>query len=148
MTKSIIKFLIFFFLPIGAYAFSCGDVVGKTYLSPGDSDFQYHYSFKANGKVELAVYMVSHDDGMKEELKVDHFTGKYKTTEASLVLNIVVDKVAHEIEFSCLDHQQYMAVGPKDQTLKVKRTKPANHGFSMIDLWPVKSKVIRKNFSK
>ena len=148
MKKLFIKFIILLLLPLSLQAFSCGEIVGESFFSPGDSDFQYDYSFEKKGLVKLKVFMTSHDTDAKEELKIDQFQGKYKITKKAVVVKILVDGVAHEIHFSCLDNQQYMGVGPRDRTLKVSKTIPVNHSFSMIDLWPKKSKIIRRFLSK
>ncbi|MCF8057773.1 MAG: hypothetical protein K9K67_00645 [Bacteriovoracaceae bacterium] len=147
-----IKFLTFIFILCaqGAFGFDCKEVVGRKYMSPGDSDFQYHYVFKKDGVAALDVYMVNHDrdDHSKKSLDVDHFEGTYKVVKDTLIVKIEVDKVKHTINFSCKDKVKYMNVGKFSKSLQVGKTIPESHAFSMIHLWPANSSVIRADLSK
>lgn len=124
-------------------AFDCQEIVNKKYYTPGDSDFQFQYSFKEKGKVELEVFMTSHD--VKDsKMEIEKYVGSYKVEKNKMYLDIKVDENKHKITFSCLDSEQYMGVGPKSKTLKPIKSKPANHTFSFLSLWPEGSPVIRK----
>lgn len=152
MMKKIFRLLTFisFFCFQNAFAFDCSEVIGKKYMSPGDSDFQYHYVFKKDGVASLDVYMVNHDreEHSKKKLEKDHFEGTYKIDKNILTVFIEVDKVKHTINFSCMDKVKYMNVGKFSKSLQVGKTIPEFHAFSMIHLWPAKSPVIRKDLSK
>lgn len=136
--------LTFLGLLSNAYAFECKEVVGKTFYSAGDSEFQYRYQFLKDGKAKLTTFIEEHDKGTIKE----DFSGVYGTEKNNLTLNIKVDGVQHKIIFDCVDKVQYMAAGAFSSGLKVKKTIPENHGFSMIDLWPKGSSVIRQYFDK
>lgn len=133
------------FIQASVFAFDCKEIEGKEYLSPGDSDFQYHYRFE-DKKAFLYAYTMSHDVG-DHKVKKEKFVGSYSFDEKNkdqFKLNIKVDGVAHEIIFKCIDKAQYMAVGKFSKKLEVHKTNPEYHAFSMIDLWPKESPVIRR----
>lgn len=147
--KLILPLLTFIFTSFGVAAFDCRDVINKSYLSPGDSDFQYHYEFKEEGKLILKAITVDHDSDKPKKAKTDKFEGRYKILKKNeLLVNIEVDKEIHRIIFTCEDDLQYMGVGPRSNSLKFKEAKPKNHSFSMIDLWPKGSPVIRRILSE
>lgn len=134
--------LTFIFLQ-SVMAFDCKEVVGSKYYTPGDSDFQYQYEFKEGGKVELEVLMTSHD--VKDsKMEIEKYQGSYKIEKSKMYLDIKVKETKHKITFACLDSEQYMGVGPKSKTLKPVQSKPANHTFSFLSLWPEGSPVIRR----
>ena len=146
MTKILATiFTIFISLSIGA--FSCNQVVGETFLSPGDSDFQYQYAFKKGNSLSLKIFLTSHDAKGPEKMSLRKYNGTYEVDGESLTVKITVDKQKHLITFSCVDSIQYMKAGAFSKSLQVKKTIPANHGFSMIHLWPKNSKVISDIFS-
>jgi|GEM_PF-7040223 len=147
--KFIFTFIPFLLLSFGVSAFDCRDVIGKSYLSPGDSDFQYRYEFKEDGLLALTASTVDHDSDTPKKVNNDKFKGRYKFVKSNeLLVNIEVDKEVHRIIFTCADDLQYMAVGPRSNSLKFKEAIPKNHSFSMIDLWPKGSGVIRRIISE
>lgn len=142
-----IKFLAIatLFFQVSAFAFDCKEIEGKEFLSPGDSDFQYHYRFEGK-KAFLYAYTMSHDFG-DHKVKKDKFIGSYSFDEKNkdqFNLKIKVDGEKHDITFKCVDKAQYMGTGPFSKKLEVTKTIPAHHAFSIIDLWPKESPVIRR----
>ena len=140
------KFLILLLLiHTSVFAFDCKEIEGKEYLSPGDSDFQYHYRF-IDGKAYLLAFTMSHDSG-HGKVKTDKFRGTYKLDEKNkdqFKLKIKVDGQSHSITFKCVDRAQYMAARDFSKKLEVIKTIPEAHAFSLIDLWPKESPVIRR----
>jgi hypothetical protein len=153
--KSKISILCIFLISLSSNAFNCSELIDQTYMTPGDSDFQYQYKFQKNGKVNLKIYMTSHDtdEFIKSgvaKMEVKKLNGTWLKYPKSNKIQIKVKnkKVLHTIDFLCKDELMYMGRKRSGRALQVVKTIPQNHSFSIPSLWISNSKMIRVDFSK
>jgi hypothetical protein len=138
-------FIILVSFNLKVFAFDCNTISGD-YYSVGDSDFQYHYTFHQDGKVNLDILLEYLDLNDNEKKEKETYTGNYKVEKNQFVINIEVREVNHIITFECKDQYQYMNSGLLDQALIPVKTKPEDHSFSSIPLFKKESKIIRRYF--
>ncbi len=136
------------FLSSQAFAFDCERVIGSEYYSVGDSDFQYHYNFKKDGKASLVIYFEELDEQDNEKITSESYEGSFITKGDQLILDIEVRKEKHKVTFQCQNKVNYMNRGVYDQGLIPVKTLPEHHSFSSIPLFKKGSKVIRNTFKK
>lgn len=129
------------------FGFECDFVNGRTFYTPGDSDFQYKYVFSKDGTLKISIFTISHET-KNEKLEKSIYKGKFKVEKDQLKAEFKLDKTKYEITYSCVDKEQYMAAGPFSKSLKPVQSNPSNHSFSFLSFWPKGSPVIRKIFEK
>ena len=130
------------------FAYDCALVEDKEYYSVGDSDFQYHYNFKKDGKASLIIYFEELDMQDNETITTESYEGSYKVKEDKLMLDIEVRKTKHAITFECQNKVNYMNRGPYDKALVPTKRSPEHHSFSGVPLFRKGSKVIRSYLKK
>ena len=146
--KRLSTFILTFIISTQVSAYDCSLVEGSEYLSVGDSDFQYHYSFKKDGKASLVIYFEELDMNDNEKVTSESYEGTYSFKEDKLTLNISVRKEKHNIVFECQNKVNYMNRGVFDKGLIPIKTKPEHHSFSGVPLFRKGSKVIRNYIKK
>lgn len=135
--------LFFFIVTANLNAFDCTMIKGKTYYTSGLGEYQYKFNFKKDGKVIMTTYA---DEYMYEKgpdkLNIEKFVGNYILSKGFVVLNIKVDKTENTVTFQCSNNESYMGKG-SFKALKAVKTIPEDSLFTMILLFPDKSKAIR-----
>ncbi len=130
------------------FAYECSLVEGKEYFSVGDSDFQYHYTFKKGGKASLVIVLEELDMQDNEKITTESYEGTYSVKADQLVLDIKVREEKHKVTFQCQNKVNYMNRGIYDKGLIPIKTEPEHHTFSGVPLFRKGSKVIRNYLKK
>lgn len=144
MKRSLIILLLL--LMNSSFAYDCSEVIGKKFYTPGDSDFQYEYSFLKEGVLELKIFMTSHDVSEKK-METEVHKGSYKINKGKLQVVLKVRSTLNKITYSCEDRDQYMGVGDFSKSIKPELSSPGGNSFSYLSFWPEGSSVIRKMFN-